>query len=195
MSQHMPMNPSKRAFDVAVAAMLAVPALLVTLAVLPFVAVETRATPLFRQQRVGRDGRPFTMLKLRTMRADTPHGASHEIGESTITRTGRLLRRTKIDELPQLWNVLTGDMSLVGPRPCLPSQVHLVEERARLGVLRLRPGITGVAQLAGLDMSQPVTLARADAAYLVPWSLAQDLRLLLRTAMGKGGGDAAIIKR
>ena len=189
------MNASKRVFDVLVCIALAVPALLFVLAALPFVAAETRASPLFRQGRVGRDGRPFTMLKLRTMRADTPHGASHEIGASTITRSGRLLRRTKIDELPQLWNVLTGDMSLVGPRPCLPGQVELVGERTRLGVLRLRPGITGPAQLAGLDMSSPVVLAYADAAYLGPWSLGRDLNILMRTALGKGNGDAAATGR
>ena len=189
------MNPLKRVFDVVVCILLAGPALLAVLAVLPFVAAETRASPLFLQTRVGRGGRAFTMLKLRTMRAGTPHGASHEIGGDAITRTGRLLRRTKIDELPQLWNVLTGDMSLVGPRPCLPSQTQLVNEREKLGVLRLRPGITGVAQVAGLDMSRPVALAHADAAYLSPWSLARDLRLLLQTAVGKGGGDAAMAKK
>lgn len=189
------MNAPKRMLDVVVCIILAVPALLFVLVALPFVAAETRASPLFRQQRVGRDGRPFIMLKLRTMRADTPHGASHEIGASAITGSGRLLRRTKIDELPQLWNVLTGDMSLVGPRPCLPSQVDLVQERTRLGVLRLRPGITGPAQLAGLDMSQPTALALADAAYLGSWSLGRDLDILARTALGKGSGDAAATRR
>lgn len=186
---------AKRLLDVLVAGALAVPAAAVILVVLPFVWLETRATPLFRQVRVGRDGRPFTILKLRTMRADTPHRASHEVGASTITRTGGFLRRTKVDELPQLWNVLAGDMSLVGPRPCLPSQTELIEERARRGVLALRPGITGVGQVAGLDMSRPAALAEADAAYIGPWSLRRDLLLLVRTATGGGQGDAALAKR
>jgi len=189
------MPPFKRAFDVLICLALAIPALLITLAVLPIIWIDAKASPLFRQQRVGRGGRLFTMLKLRTMRADTPDRASHEVGMAVITRSGRLLRKTKIDELPQLWNVLTGDMSLVGPRPCLPSQKKLIEERDRLGVLALRPGITGIAQLAGLDMSEPVALARADAAYLSRWSLRQDLYLLVQTALGKGGGDAALPNR
>jgi len=189
------MNRLKRVFDILVCLALAVPALCITLAVLPFVWFETRASPLFLQKRVGRDSQIFTILKLRTMRADTPDGASHDVGASTITRSGRLLRRTKIDELPQLWNVLIGDMSLVGPRPCLPSQTQLIAERARRGVLALRPGITGVGQLAGLDMSAPVALAEADAAYLARWTLRGDLVMLIQTALGKGGGDAAAARR
>lgn len=188
------MHPLKRLFDVAVCLLLIVPTLLVTLAVLPIVCWETRASPLFLQRRVGRDGRDFLILKLRTMSANTPDGASHEIGHATITRSGRILRRTKIDELPQLWNVLTGDMSLVGPRPCLPSQTLLIEERSRRGVLALRPGITGIGQLAGLDMSQPVALAKADAQYLTRWTLRRDLMLLIRTATGGGSGDAAALR-
>jgi lipopolysaccharide/colanic/teichoic acid biosynthesis glycosyltransferase len=129
------------------------------------------------------------------MRAGTPDRASHEVGASTITRSGRFLRRTKVDELPQLWNVILGDMSLVGPRPCLPSQRELIDEREKLGVLRLLPGITGIGQLAGLDMSDPVALAHADAAYLAPWSLGRDLDLLIRTAVGGGSGDAAVTRR
>lgn len=189
------MKPLKRVFDVLVCLVVAVPALVVTLAVMPWVWLDSGGSPIFRQRRVGRDGRIFTMLKLRTMRVDTPDRASHEVGASMITRSGHLLRKTKVDELPQLWNVLTGDMSLVGPRPCLPSQVQLIEERARLGVLGLRPGITGVAQIAGLDMSEPVALARADAAYLSPWTLRRDLVLLMQTALGRGSGDAAVSGR
>lgn len=189
------MPPVKRLFDVVMCLILMVPALLVTLAVLPAVCLETRASPLFLQRRVGRKGRHFLILKLRTMSANTPQGASHEIGHATITRSGRILRRTKIDELPQLWNVLTGDMSLVGPRPCLPTQTQLIDERARRGVLALRPGITGIGQLAGLDMSQPVALANADAQYLTRWSLRRDLALLIRTATGSGSGDAAAARR
>ncbi len=185
------MHLIKRLLDIAVCLALAVPATLIVLVVLPVVALETRATPLFRQRRVGRGERPFTLLKLRTMRADTPDGASHDIGAATITRSGRLLRRTKIDELPQLWNVLTGDMSLVGPRPCLPSQTELVAERRALGVDALRPGITGPAQVVGLDMSDPPRLARVDATYLGRWSLRHDLTLLVQTALGRGSGDAA----
>lgn len=189
-----PINPVKRLTDVVISLVLAVPAVVILAIFAPLVWVETKANPIFAQKRVGRGGRVFTMLKLRTMRTDTPDRASHEIGQDAITRTGRLMRRTKLDELPQLWNVLIGEMSLVGPRPCLPSQTLLVDERRRLGVDQLRPGVTGVAQLKGLDMSQPVALARVDASYLTGWSVHRDFLLLLQTVAGKGGGDAAVTK-
>lgn len=190
-----PLNPIKRLMDIAICLTLAIPALIITISISPFVWRETRANPIFRQQRVGRGGRLFTMLKLRTMRSDTPDRASHEVGHAAITRTGRLMRRTKIDELPQLWNVFVGDMSLVGPRPCLPVQTVLVEERHRLGVDCLRPGVTGIAQLKGLDMSQPIELARVDALYLGAWSIGRDLAILAQTVAGRGSGDAAVTGR
>lgn len=193
--QNQRMHPLKRLFDVFVCIVFALPALLITVIALPIIWIDAKANPLFRQARVGRAGRPFTMLKLRTMRVDTPDRASHEVSAGTITRSGRLLRRSKIDEIPQLWNVLVGDMSLVGPRPCLPTQTQLIEERARLGVLKLRPGITGVAQLAGLDMSDPIALAQADATYQSNWSLSRDLLILAQTALGKGSGDAVDVTR
>lgn len=189
------MHPVKRVFDLFCCLALGIPAFVITLAVLPFVWLETRANPLFIQTRVGRNRRLFKILKLRTMRADTPDGASHEVGSATITRSGRILRKSKLDELPQLWNVLLGDMSLVGPRPCLPSQVELINERERLGVLSIRPGVTGIGQLAGLDMSRPAALARADASYLSDWSLWRDIKLLTRTALGAGAGDASMVER
>ncbi len=182
----------KRAFDLILCLALLVPAALVCLAVLPIAYLDTRATPLFVQRRVGRDKRPFRLVKLRTMRADTSDIASHEVGAAQITASGRWLRRLKLDELPQLLNVLTGSMSLVGPRPCLPVQHELIEERDTRGVFGLRPGITGPAQVAGVDMSTPAALAELDATYLAPWSLRRDLALLLATATGKGRGDAAM---
>lgn len=182
---------SKRAFDLTLALIALIPATLISALLALPIWIETRANPLFVQTRVGRGRQPFRLVKLRTMRPDTQHRASHEIGAAQITRTGRLLRKTKLDELPQIWNVLVGEMSFVGPRPCLPSQQELIDERERRGVHALRPGITGPAQVAGLDMSTPVKLAVADAAYLAPWSLARDLRLMMLTAFGGGRGDAA----
>ncbi|WP_288937914.1 sugar transferase [uncultured Sphingomonas sp.] len=181
----------KRTFDFVICLTLLPLCVLLCLIVLPLVYVDTRASPLFVQTRVGRDGHPFRLLKLRTMRADTLHVASHEVGRAQITRSGRWLRRLKIDELPQIANVLAGSMSLVGPRPCLPVQEILIAERSRRGVLALRPGITGPAQVAGVDMSTPERLVELDAQYLGPWSLWRDLALLFATATGKGRGDAA----
>jgi O-antigen biosynthesis protein WbqP len=186
---------NKRILDLSLVAILALPALLVCALISPVVAIETRASPIFRQTRVGRNGLPFRIWKLRTMAATTRDGASHEIGVATVTRSGRWIRRLKLDELPQLWNVLRGDMSFVGPRPCLPSQTELIEARRAQGVLPLVPGITGVAQVEGLDMSNPELLAAADSGYCGPWSLNRDLKLLLRTFAGHGAGDAAAASR
>jgi O-antigen biosynthesis protein WbqP len=111
---------------------------------------------------------------------------THEVSASRITPVGRFLRRAKLDELPQLWNVLKGEMSLVGPRPCLPTQVALVEARRRRGVAGLRPGITGLAQVRGIDMADPEALAEIDAEYLAAASLAADLGIVLRTLFGAG---------
>ena len=122
--------------------------------------------PLFRQERVGKNQKPFVMLKFRTMRPDTASVASHLADSSAITSLGRFLRRSKIDELPQLWNVLSGQMSLVGPRPCLLNQDELFSERAACGVFDVRPGITGLAQIQGIEMSTPKLLALTDAKML-----------------------------
>lgn len=190
-AQIIPGSFSKRIFDFALALILVVPGFIICIVAMPIVAVECRSSPLFFQTRVGRCGRLFRIMKLRTMHPQTPHLGSHLVGSDSITRSGRLLRRLKIDELPQLINVLAGSMSFVGPRPCLPSQQELIAERRRRGVDGLLPGITGPAQVAGLDMSDPPRLARADSAYLAPWSLKRDIAVLVKTAIGQGRGDAA----
>ncbi len=141
------------------------------------------------QARVGRNGKPFLCRKLRTMAADTAQAATHDTPASAVTPLGIRLRRWKLDELPQLWNVLRGEMSLVGPRPCLPMQRDVIEARERLGVHALRPGITGLAQVNGVDMSTPDRLAAVDAAYGASQTLRGDLVLIVRTLRGAGRGD------
>ena len=191
----MPNDPvnsiGKRLFDLVLAFLLALPAVVACTVAALLIWVDDRANPFFVQLRLGRDGRPFRLVKVRTMRVGTGDRPSHETTHGSITRTGALLRRTKLDELPQLWNVLRGEMSFVGPRPGLPSQTTLANERHRHGVDRLSPGITGVSQVQGLDMSTPERLAETDAVYLRKWSLTRDLQLLARTAVGGGRGDAA----
>ena len=146
-------------------------------------------SPLFRQRRVGRDRQPFVLIKFRTMRLGTASLASHLVDASAVTAWGRFLRRSKLDELPQLWNVLKGDMSLVGPRPCLFNQRELIEERTRRRVYRARPGITGLAQLRGIDMSTPALLADTDAAMLKTLNVRRYLQYIVLTALGRGAGD------
>lgn len=149
---------------------------------------DTRS-PLFRQQRVGRYRRPFTLVKFRTMRPDTASVATHLASATSVTPFGRFLRRSKLDELPQLWNVLKGEMSLVGPRPCLPNQAVLIAERETRGLFSMRPGITGLAQVNGIDMSDPVRLAEVDEQMMKTLTLKGYFRYLILTVSGKGAGD------
>jgi lipopolysaccharide/colanic/teichoic acid biosynthesis glycosyltransferase len=146
-------------------------------------------SPLFIQTRVGHHGKGFQLVKFRTMRKDTASVASHLASASSITALGRFLRRTKLDELPQLWNVLKGEMSLVGPRPCLFSQQELIAERARRGVLNARPGITGLAQINNIDMSAPRLLAETDARMLSGMGVKAYLYYIVMTVLGRGAGD------
>lgn len=159
------------------------------LAVLYVIGLFDTGSPLFKQERVGRLKRPFTLVKFRTMKVDTASVASHLASASSITRFGHFLRRTKLDELPQLWNVLKGEMSLVGPRPCLFNQEELIHEREKRGVLAARPGITGLAQVNEIDMSTPVLLAETDAKMLKSLGLKDYFRYILQTVVGKGSGD------
>ncbi|MGO4999081.1 sugar transferase [Oceanisphaera sp. W20_SRM_FM3] len=146
-------------------------------------------SPIFRQVRVGRNQQPFTLVKFRTMKVDTASVASHLASASSITPFGHFLRRTKLDELPQLWNVLTGDMSLVGPRPGLFNQAELTAERAQRGVYNVRPGITGLAQVNEIDMSTPQLLAETDQKMIASLTVSDYFRYILMTVAGKGAGD------
>ncbi|WP_081620143.1 sugar transferase [Thioalkalivibrio sp. ALMg9] len=150
--------------------------------------MESRS-PLFRQERVGRHQRPFVLVKFRTMRPDTASVATHLAEASAVTPLGRFLRKTKLDELPQLWNVLKGEMSLVGPRPGLFNQEELLQERAARGVLDARPGITGLAQIRGIDMSTPRELAEVDRQMLDALTVRAYFRYLVLTVLGRGSGD------
>lgn len=146
-------------------------------------------SPIFRQERVGRDQKPFTLMKFRTMRRDTASVASHLADASAITPVGVFLRRTKLDELPQLWNVVKGEMSLVGPRPCLFNQIELITERVSLSVFRVRPGITGLAQVNSIDMSTPRLLAETDARMIKDLTVTAYFKYIFITVGGKGSGD------
>ena len=185
----------RRLLDVTVAGML----LLVLAPLLGVLALLVRATStgpaLFRQIRIGRNGRPFVLLKLRTMRADAPGPVITAGGDPRITRFGAWLRRTKLDELPQLWNVLRGDMSLVGPRPEVPDYVALYTATQR-AALRVRPGLTDPASLAWAD--EAATLAtfaephRAYADVVLPRKLALSLAYLERRTVWS---DLAVVMR
>ncbi len=173
-------------FSLAAMGMLILSPLLILLLILGWFDTHS---PLFQQERVGQNQQSFTLVKFRTMRPNTVSVASHLADASAITPFGRFLRRTKLDELPQLWNVLCGDMSLVGPRPCLLNQQDLILERAALGIFSAKPGITGLAQIQGIDMSTPELLAKTEAEMLKQMSLFNYFRYIFLTILGKGAGD------
>lgn len=147
-------------------------------------------SPVFIQTRVGKSKKPFSLIKFRTMSVDTKSVASHLANEASITKLGGFLRKTKIDELPQLINVLKGEMSLVGPRPNLFNQKELISERSALGVYDVLPGITGLAQIQNIDMSTPKLLAKVDKQMISTLTIRDYFRYILKTASGSGSGDA-----
>jgi len=171
----------KRAFDLVIAASMLVATSPVLLIAMLAVKASSPGPALFSQVRVGQGGTPFRCHKLRTMHQGTPSLPTHEAPANSVTAVGKVLRGTKIDELPQLWNVLKGEMSLVGPRPCLPTQTELIGHRKALGVLQAFPGITGLAQVRGIDMSDPKLCAETDAEYLKTASIGLDIRILIGT--------------
>ena len=159
------------------------------LLVLILIGLFDTGSPVFRQVRVGRNKKPFTLVKFRTMKVDTASVATHLASSSSITPFGHFLRRTKLDELPQLWNVLRGDMSLVGPRPGLFNQHELTAARERYGVFDVRPGITGLSQVNEIDMSTPELLAETDAKMIAETSVTNYFKYIFQTVAGKGSGD------
>ena len=182
----------KRSIDLLAALSVLVLAGWAMLVIALYVRLDSKGPAIFAQRRVGRHGRIYTCYKFRTMAIGTAHAATHEVNEASITRAGRFLRRTKLDELPQIANVLMNHMALVGPRPCLPSQTELIARRADRGVLNLKPGITGLAQINEIDMSDPSRLAAWDDRYAAFRALLSDCIILVRTILGKGSGDRVL---
>ena len=146
-------------------------------------------SPIFRQVRVGKNKKPFHLVKFRSMHVNAPSVATHLASASSITPFGSFLRKSKLDELPQLWNVFVGDMSLVGPRPNLFNQVELIQERDSRGVYSVRPGITGLAQINKIDMSTPQLLAETDAKMIQELNTLGYFKYIFLTVFGKGFGD------
>jgi len=162
---------------------------------LPFLIILTvigyfdTGSPVFIQERVGRNKKPFNLIKFRTMTVGTASVASHLASSASITKFGNFLRKTKLDELPQLWNVLKGEMSLVGPRPNLFNQEELITERETRGVYNVRPGITGLAQVNEIDMSTPELLAKTDEKMISTLTISDYFKYILQTVTGSGSGD------
>ncbi len=174
----------KRLFDVlfscGVLLFAALPMLLIAL----LIRADSSGPAVFAQNRIGRNGKPFTCLKFRTMRTDAPVSCATgalENADAYITRPGRILRKTSLDELPQLLNILRGDMSVIGPRPLIPEETEIHEGRMKAGVYALRPGLTGLAQINGRDLVTPEEKIRMDTEYLHRVSFREDARIFFRT--------------
>ncbi|TDL88125.1 sugar transferase [Meridianimarinicoccus aquatilis] len=173
----------KRTFDIIVCSFLAV-LLFVPMVVIAIVVKASSAGPvLFWSDRVGRDNQLFSMPKFRTMRIDAPLTATHllEDPQSFITPVGRFLRRTSADEFPQIYTIIIGQMSLVGPRPALFNQDDLIALRTEKGVHKLRPGLTGLAQIRGRDEISIPDKVALDEKYLQERSVLLDTRIILET--------------
>lgn len=175
----------KRVFDVTVALALGVLLIPLYVAIAIAIRASSRGPAIYWSDRVGRDNKIFRMAKFRTMRADTPAVATHLLTEPReyLTPVGSVLRKTSLDELPQLWHVITGDMSLVGPRPALFNQNDLIEMRTEFGIEALRPGLTGLAQIMGRDELSLDEKVEFDRQYLENNSLVGDLKLLAKTVV------------
>lgn len=148
-------------------------------------------SPFFIQERVGKNKKPFRLIKFRTMKISTKNVASHLVSSNNITSLGTILRKFKLDELPQLINVFNGDMSFVGPRPNLFNQSELIKFRDKIGAYDVSPGITGLAQINKIDMSNPRLLARIDNLMIKNMNLASYFYYIIKTISGSGRGDAA----
>lgn len=177
-------NHIKRLLDIALSLggiiVLSIPMVLIALAI----KLDSPGPVFFKQKRVGKNKEHFNILKFRTMRTDTPPDApTHELSdpEKWITKTGKILRKTSLDELPQLFNILRGQMSIIGPRPALWNQFDLIEERDKYGANDIRPGLTGWAQISGRDELEIDVKAAFDGEYVEKISLGFDIKCFLGT--------------
>ncbi len=136
---------------------------------------------LFFQNRLGKNKKIFKIIKLRTMKKSTPHLGTHLINKSSYLITGKIIRRLKIDELPQLINLIRGELNIVGPRPGLPNQKELMLEREKLNIFKIKPGISGLAQICGYDMSDPKKLSKVDKIYIDNSNWILDLKIIFAT--------------
>ena len=174
----------KRCFDIVLSVVLMIILLPVAVIVAIVAAIDTKSNPIFVQTRMGRNNQPFKIIKFRTMSTSAPSNmATHKLknSENYISRTGKLLRKLSLDELPQLWNILMGDMSFVGPRPVVLTETDLLALRVKNGAVCIRPGLTGWAQVNGRDNLPIRDKANLDGEYAQSISLSMDIKVMLKT--------------
>ena len=164
------------------------------LSIIFFICFLESGKPIFTQIRVGKNQKIFKMIKFRTMVLNTPSLSTHLINQKAVTNFGKFIRKLKLDELPQLINVINGEMSLVGPRPCLTNQKELIIEREKYNLFSVKPGITGLSQINGIDMSNPKKLSEIDHHMVSNFSQINYFKYLFLTFFGKGFGDKVTFK-
>ena len=187
----------KRAIDLLLAYLLLIVAYVPMLVIALLIRLTTDGSVIFRQIRIGAGGKSFVCYKFRTMRCDAPANlstAEFTDADSYVTSVGRFLRRTSLDELPQLFNVLCGEMSLVGPRPLIPEEAEMHKRRYDLGVYALRPGITGLAQVRGRDELDDAQKLSYDVEYLLRMGFMTDARILFCTVLKVISADGVLRK-
>ena len=153
------------------------------------IKLSSKGPAIFVQQRIGKSGVLFKCYKFRTMNIGTENVGTHEVNKNSITGIGKLLRSSKLDELPQIINIIRGELSLVGPRPGLPGQKELYEARKLHDVYNVLPGITGLSQINDIDMSTPTKLAEWDKRYIALRSIPLEIKVIISTFLGRGSGD------
>lgn len=190
----------KRLFDIVMAlvAMVVLSPLFLSIVLILFFTPDTKV--FFSHERRGRRGKPFRIYKFQTMRNNAPNCATNELKnpEQYITAPGRILRKTSLDELPQLWNILKGDMSFVGPRPLISSEMRAHRLRLEYGVYRFRPGLTGWAQINGRDSISLMKKMKLDKEYCDNWSILLDIRILfasVKTVITREGFHEGVYHR
>ena len=179
----------KKSFDYAVSILIFVLFWWLFLLIALVIKLSSEGPVIFAQNRVGLNGEAFICYKFRTMQVGTKVAATHEVSASHIIKFGSVLRKSKLDELPQIFNIIKNEMSFVGPRPCLPTQTELVNLRTDAGILTDLPGITGWAQIHGIDMSDPQLLVDKEIEYRSKRSIILDIKILFATFIGRGNGD------
>lgn len=180
---------TKRAIDLSISIGVIAVFWWVFLIVWVLVKLDSQGPGLFVQPRVGRNLKNFNIYKFRTMFAGTTVAGTHEVSEARVTRLGKILRKYKLDELPQLFNVIKNELSIVGPRPCLPTQTDVIGARLGRDVFTVKPGVTGCAQLDGIDMSSPSHLSVVDDEYIKLRTIPLELSIIIKTALGVGNRD------
>lgn len=176
-------NFFKRIFDIIVSVLAIIILSPIFIAIPIMIKLESQGPVFFKQRRIGKDAEEFLILKYRSMRIDTPNVATDKLThpEQYVTKVGKFLRKTSLDEIPQLFNIIKGDMSIVGPRPALFNQYNLIEEREKVKVNSIKPGLTGYAQVKGRDLISDEEKVAYDLFYLNKISFIYDVKLIMKT--------------